>query len=98
MDKKEIKKVNLRLGNLNFRRTQDDNYELVKWITRENEQEKEYFIVVSSFRIDSADSINLEWCGRRPLDLNADEYADFMQCVRFGYDFLERHFSYEESI
>ena len=96
MDKKEIKKVNLRLGNLNFRRTQDDNYEIVKWITRENEQKKEYCIVVASFRIDYANSIHLEWCGRRPLDLDADEYADFMQCVRFGYDFLERHFSYEE--
>ena len=96
MDKKEIKKVNLRLGNLNFRRTQDDNYEIVKWITRENEQEKEYCIVVASFRIDSADSINLEWCGRRPLDLDADEYADFMQCVRFGYDFLEKYLTYEE--
>ena len=95
MDKKEIKKVNLRLGNLNCRRTQDDNYEIVKWFTRENEQEKEYCIVVASFVIHSADSINLEWCGRRPLDLDADEYADFMQCVRFGYDFLERHFSSE---
>ena len=96
MEKKEAKKVSLRLGNLNFRRTQDDNYEIVKWITRENEQEKEYCIVVASFRIDYANSIHLEWCGRRPLDLDADEYADFMQCVRFGYDFLEKCLTYEE--
>lgn len=96
MDKKEIKKINLRLGNLNFRRTQDDKYEIVKWITREDKQEKEYCIAVALFRIYCSDSINLEWCGRRPLDLDADEYADFMQCVRFGYDFLEKHFAYEE--
>lgn len=96
MEKKEVKKVSLRLGNLNFRRTQDDNYEIVKWITREDKQEKEYCIVVASFIIHSADSINLEWCGRRPLDLDSDEYADFMRCVRFGYDFLEKYLTYEE--
>ena len=93
METKEVKKVSLRLGNLNFRRTQDDNYEIVKWITREDKREKEYCIVVASFKIHSDDAINLEWCGRRPLDLDVDEYADFMQCVKFGYDFLEKYFA-----
>ena len=61
MDKKEIKKVNLRLGNLNFRRTQDDNYEIVKWITREDKQERN--IALSSHRSEYTPQILYIWSG-----------------------------------
>lgn len=88
MEKKEAKQVSLRIGNINFRRC-SDKYEIVKWFPNDQAPLNEHCIVLATFRLSRDESPNLCWCGRRPMDLDADEWREFMQCVRYGYDFIE---------
>lgn len=94
--------MKLRKDNLEFRwMSCNGQFEIVKWFQNKdqqgNEENKEWCIQVASFKnIDNDGNCDLQWCGRRPLDLKKQEFYDFLDLVKFGYDEIRKMYSPEE--
>lgn len=88
------KSLSLRKDNLEFRWAScNGQFEIVKWIPSTNKlsDSKEFCIVIASFvNVDKEGNCDLRYCGRRPLDLNKEEFEDFQDLVRFGYDEIKK--------
>ena len=81
------------LHDLELRTVQNSNpeVEIVKW--RGTKQEKTCY-TLASWDITS-DTIDLRFCGQRPIELNEDEQEDFWTLIKVGYFLCNQLCKYE---
>ena len=97
------KHLSLRRDDLEFRWSScNGQFEIVKWFqSSENtttEESKEWCIMEASFvNVNSDGNCDLKYCGTRPLELSKEEFTDFQELVRFGYDEIKKMHENEDS-
>lgn len=95
------KNLSLRKDNLELRWSScNGQFEIVKWFQPQkgSKEQNEWCIMIASFvNINSDGECDLKWCGRRPLELDKEEYKDFEDLVRFGYDEIKKMYEAEDS-
>ena len=88
--------LKLRKDDLEFRWSScNGKFEIVKWFHKQDPKDeddlKEWCIMVASFvNVNSEGECDLQWCGRRPMELNKGEFKDFLELVEFGYNEIRR--------
>lgn len=96
MEKRFIKELSLRLGNISIRKPTFVSETPKEWEERpwwdvvvcHDRQNGEYNMSIASFKPDDHGDYELRYIGRRPVELAQHDLEDFLTVVRVAYDIL----------